>query len=64
MDMMSSIASLASNMQSAGLAQAYSVAVTKKAMDAEELAAQELLEMLPQQPAMSTAKGQYIDVYA
>lgn len=64
MDMMSSIASMASSMQSASVAQAYSTALTKKAMDAEALAAQELLEMPPQQPAMGVAKGQFIDVYA
>lgn len=64
MDMMSSIASMASSMQSASIASAYSTALTKKAMDAEELAAQELLEMLPQQPAMTIPKGQFIDVYA
>lgn len=38
----------------------YSMAVTKKVMDTQELAAQELLEMLPAAPSM----GQYIDVYA
>ena len=38
----------------------YSTAVTKKAMDSQEAAVQQLLEMLPEQPPM----GKYIDTYA
>ncbi len=60
MDMMSGIASQAMSMKAAEFAQNYSISVTKKAMDTQEMAAQELLEMLPDTPA----KGQYIDVYA
>ncbi len=60
--MMDSIAAMATNLSSAQLAVNYSTAVTKKVMDTQKLAAQELLEMMPEQPA--PAKGQYIDVYA
>ncbi|MCI8477814.1 MAG: putative motility protein [Oscillospiraceae bacterium] len=62
MDMMSSIASMATSMQAANFANSYSLAVTKKVMDSQEMAAQEILEMLPDVAAM--AKGQYIDTYA
>jgi len=62
MGMMDGIAAQAMSMNSAEIAQNYSIAVAKKTMDTQELAAQELLEMLPQTPAV--AKGQYIDVYA
>lgn len=50
MDLMNSIASSAMSMNAAKLAQAYDMAVTKKAMDVEELALQELTEMLPPSP--------------
>lgn len=60
MGMMESIASASMNLSAAKVAQQYSISVTKKVMDTQELAAQELLEMLPQQPPM----GQYIDTYA
>ncbi len=60
MDLMSSIASASMSLSSQKLAQQYSVSVAKKAMDSQELAAQELLAMLPQQPQIP--KGQYIDV--
>lgn len=59
MDMMNSIAAMGMSMQSAALAQNYSIAVTKKAMDMQEIAAQEMLEMLPDIP-----KGQNIDFFA
>lgn len=57
MDLMNSIASSAMSMSAAQLAQNYDMAVTKKAMDAEELALQELTQMLPPSPYN-------IDVYA
>ncbi len=60
--MMDSIAAMATEMSSAQFAVQYSTAVTKKVMDTQELAAQELMKMMPQSPA--PAKGQYIDVYA
>lgn len=60
MDMMNSIASASMTMSEAQIQQQYAISVQKKAMETEELAAQELLEMLPQMPA----KGQYIDVFA
>lgn len=60
--MMEQIAGMAMSMSAAATAQSYSLAITKKTMDSQELAAQELLKMLPQSPA--PAKGQYIDVYA
>lgn len=60
MDMMTGIAAQATSMSAAQFAQNYSISVAKKAMDTQELAAQEILQMLPDAPA----KGQYIDVYA
>ncbi len=60
MDMMSSIAAQSMSMSAAQFAQSYSIAVAKKTMDTQEMAAQELLSMLPDTPA----KGQYVDVYA
>ena len=50
MDLMNSIASSAMSMSAAQLAQNYSMAVTKKAMDVEELALKELTDMLPPSP--------------
>jgi len=58
MDFMSSIAAQAMSISSAQFAQSYSIALQRKAMDNQELAAQEILEMLPQQPPL----GQHIDV--
>ena len=46
MDMMNSIASSAMQMSAAQFEQQYSISVQKKAMDVEELALQELQEML------------------
>ncbi len=60
--MMEQIAAMSMSMSAATVAQNYSIAVTKKTMESQELAAQELLKMLPETPA--PAKGQYIDVYA
>ncbi|MCI8539678.1 MAG: putative motility protein [Oscillospiraceae bacterium] len=63
--MMESIASMAMSMKSAEFASNYSIAVTKKMMDTQELAAQELMNMLPDTPAAAgPALGQYIDTYA
>ncbi len=62
MDLMNSIAAQSMGMSAAKVAQQYSLSVAKKAMDTQELAAQELLEMLPQQPQVPM--GQYLDVYA
>ena len=50
MDMMNSIASTAMSMSAAKLEQQYSISMQKKAMDVEELAWQELQEMLPPSP--------------
>ena len=50
MDIMNSIASSAMQMNAAKLEQQYSISVQKKAMDVEELALQELQEMLPPSP--------------
>ena len=58
--MLESIAGAAMDMSAALFSVEYSMAVTKKVMDTQELAAQELLEILPAAPSM----GQYIDVYA
>ncbi len=61
MDMMNSIAATAMDMSAARFAVDYSMSVTKKVMDTQELAGQELLNMLS---AAAPAKGQYIDTYA
>lgn len=58
--MMESIASAAMSMKAAEFSVQYSTAVTKKVMETAEMAAQELLEMLPSDPGM----GQFIDTYA
>ena len=50
MDMMNSIASSAMNMSAAQFEQQYSISVQKKAMETQELALQELQEMLPPSP--------------
>ena len=60
--MMESIAQMAMGMKAASFATNYSLAVTKKMMDTQELAGQELAKMLQAVP--TPAKGQYIDVYA
>ena len=60
--MMESIAQMAMGMSAASFATNYSLAVTKKMMDAQEMAGQELTKMLEAVP--TPAKGQYIDVYA
>lgn len=60
--MMESIANMAMGMSAASFATNYSLAVTKKMMDSQELAGQELVKMLEAVP--SPAKGQYIDTYA
>lgn len=62
MSMMSSAAGASMSLASADLMQQYSVSMTKKVMDTQEVVAQKMLEMLPQQPAL--AKGMYIDTYA
>lgn len=64
MDMMSSIAAGATSLSAAQFQQSYSLAVTKKAMDTQELQAQAVLEMLNQAPIQAPAQGSYIDVYA
>ena len=50
MDMMNSIASSAMNMSATQFEQQYSISVQKKAMETQELALQELQEMLPPSP--------------
>ena len=60
--MMESIASMATDMKAAQFATNYSLAVTKKMMDTQELAGQELMKMLEAVP--TPAKGDFIDVYA
>ena len=57
MDLMNGIASMAMSLQSASLQQNYSIAVAKKSMETQEMAAQELLRMLSPQQSV-------IDVYA
>lgn len=53
--MMEQLAGMAMSMSAAATAQSYSIAITKKTMESQELAAQELLKMLPDTPA--PAKG-------
>lgn len=60
--MMESIAGMAMQMSAASFATNYSLAVTKKMMDSQELAGQEIAKMLEAVP--TPAKGNYIDVYA
>ena len=60
--MMESIASMAMGMSAASFATNYSLSVTKKMMDSQELAGQELLKMLEAVPTPAT--GDYIAVYA
>ena len=60
--MMESIASMAMGMSAASFATNYSLSVTKKMMDSQEMAGQELAKMLEAAPA--PPKGKYIDVYA
>lgn len=57
--MMTDIAATSMSMHQASLQQDVSLAVTKKVMDTQELAGQELLRMLPEPP-----RGEYIDTYA
>ena len=58
--MMDSIASAAMSMKAAEFSVQYSTALQRKAMESMEMAAQELLNMLPDAPPM----GQFIDTYA
>lgn len=58
--MMESIAGMATAMSASQIANQYAMSVTKKVMDTEELAGQELLKMLPPTPG----QGKYIDTYA
>lgn len=60
MNMMDSVAGMAMDLSASKLAVSYSTAVTKKAMDNQEAIEQNLLQMLPPQPA----KGAVIDTYA
>ena len=47
-------------MHAAQLQQSVSISIAKKSMDSAELAAQELLQMLPPQPGV----GEHINTYA
>ncbi len=62
MDFTTEIAAMAMDMKAAQFQQNYSLAVTKKAMDATETAMQEMIDMMPEIPA--PPKGEFIDVYA
>jgi len=59
MDMVTSLAAYAMNMSAMKFQQDYSIALTKKVMDGEEVAMQELLDMMPQY-----SDGRLLDVYA
>lgn len=56
---MDGIASMSMHMSAAEFAVNYSVSLERKVMDTVELAAQEMLNMLPDVP-----RGEYIDTYA
>lgn len=56
----SGIADMSIMMNSSKLQMAVGVSLTKKAMDQQEIVAQEMLEMLPSDPSM----GNYVDVMA
>ena len=58
--MMDSIAAMSVGMSNAQLQQSVSISVAAKAMDTAELAAQEMLQMLPSTPGV----GANIDTYA
>ena len=60
MSMMSDIAGLSVSMHAAELQQSVSISIAKKSMDSAELAAQELLQMLPPQPGV----GEHINTSA
>ena len=60
--MMESIAGMATQMSAAQFANQYAISVTKKMMDTEELAGQELMKMLEAVP--TPGKGQFADFYA
>lgn len=60
--MMESIAGMATQMSAAQFANQYAISVTKKMMDSQELAGQELMKMLEAVP--TTGKGQFVDFYA
>lgn len=60
MDMMSSIAAASMDISAAKVQTGVSLSVTKKVMDTQELAAQEMLRMLPATPG----RGDFIDTYA
>ncbi len=62
MDMMSSIASMAMEMNAAKFATSYSTDMIEKNMNMQEEIAQGLLEMLP--PAPPPASPHIIDIYA
>lgn len=60
--MMESIAGMATQMSAAQFANQYAISVTKKMMDTQELAGQELVKMLQSVP--TPGKGQFVDFYA
>lgn len=58
--MMDAIAQASMQMSAAQFSVDYAMAVTKKVMDTQELAAEEMLEMLPATQSL----GEFIDTYA
>ena len=55
------IAAMSMSLSAARLAESYSIKLAKQTMDMERLAAQEMLEMLPD--AQFFAKGEFLDFY-
>lgn len=60
MDLTAGIAAASMTMSTAKLQMNVNLSMTKKAMDSQEMAARQLLEMLP----VSQELGQYVDVQA
>ena len=62
--MIESIAESAIHMNATRMAVEYSMAMTEKVMEAQETAAQGLMQMLPTPPAMVSDNQHLIDLYA
>ncbi len=62
--MLNSVAAASMGMSNAQFVMDYSVSVSKKAMDTQEVVAQKMIEMMQQAAPPTPAKGKYIDVYA
>ncbi len=60
-----SIARMAMDMKASQFTRDYATSLTKKVMDTqEELAVNEIQNLMPQVPQIQIPKGEFIDVYA